>query len=280
MRASTAILAAMLALSACGERAGEAPATPPPAAPEPLSVTYVCAGGAGAEARYGTAGQLTLVFGDSSFPMNAAEAVSGARWTGESLEWWVTLEAGQEVGTLRQLGPDGVGREVVARCVRPTAGGVLVPEPGQGEPEPCRAEDLDLRPVGTEAGAGQRWATLALRNRGQAACTLEGYPSLSLEGEGGAVRTDLNLVRAPGPYYAQRDIAAVTLDPDGEAFFDLGWTVVAGEISSETEPCRPVTALRAGPADATPAARAELEAGPCGGRMRLSPIRPTVSPEG
>lgn len=280
MRTVTAIICAGVLAAGCGQRTDEAPPAPPPQ-PEPLSVTYVCAGGAGAEARYGSAGQLTLVFGQTSFPMRAAEAVSGSRWVGESLEWWVTLEAGDEVGTLRQLGPDGVGREVVARCVRPMAGGVLAPEPGQpADPVACRPEDLDLRPVGTDAGAGQRWTTLALRNRGDAACLLEGYPSLGLEGEGGALRTDLRLDRTPGPYYAQRDIAPVTLDPNGEAYFDLGWTVVAGEIATEAEPCDAVTAVRAGPSDADPTARTELEAAPCNGRIRVTPVRPTSAPEG
>ncbi len=34
---------------------------------------------------------------------NAKDAVSGARWTGETLEWWITLDGDEEVGVLREL---------------------------------------------------------------------------------------------------------------------------------------------------------------------------------
>lgn len=285
MRTAAAIICLALTAAACNERPDKVATPAPPPAPEPVSIAYVCEGGAAVEARHGAQGALTLVFGQTEFPMNAAEAVSGSRWLGESLEWWVTLENGDEVGTLRRLGPDRVGNEVVARCVRPAAGGALAPDPRPAAAATeaaaaCAAQDLSLRHVRTEAGAGQRWATLAFRNEGDRACMLEGHPSLSLQGEGGAVRTDLRVERIPGPYYASRDVAPVTLPSSGEAFFDLGWGEVAGEISGETEPCRAVSSVRAGPSEGAGTVRTEIEAAPCGGRVRLTPVRPTEAPEG
>ena len=289
MRPATASICASLLAAACTQPADESPPATPPAPAEPQSITYVCEGGAGAEARHGPDGQMTLVFGQTSFPMNQAEAVSGSRWVGQTLEWWVTLEAGQEVGTLRRLGPDRVGAEIIARCVRPTSGGVLAPDPAEAEPRaeatdvvagaPCRSPALSLSQVGGDAGAGQRHATFAFRHEGSVACTLQGYPGLSLQGEDGALRTDLRIEREPGPYYADgQEPEVVTLPPQGQAFFDIHTTAVAGEIDGETEPCRAVARVRASPPEDTGSVPAAFQANPCNGRVRVSPFRPVEEP--
>ena len=288
MRTATAIICAGLLAVGCTQASDEAPPAPPPAA-EPQSITYVCEGGAGAEARHGADGQMTLVFGQTSFPMNQAEAVSGSRWVGETLEWWVTLEAGEEVGTLRRLGPDRVGSEVVARCVRPAGGGVLAPDPADPETttgrtemvagQPCRSPALSLTQVGSAAGAGQRYATFAFRNEGSVACTLQGYPGLSLQGDDGALRTDLRIEREAGAYYPDgEEPGVVTLEPQGQAFFDIHTTAVAGEIAGETEPCRAVARLRVSPPDDPGSVAFAFQANPCNGRVRVSPFRPVEEP--
>lgn len=273
------ILTAALAVSACTERAAEPPPAPEPAEAQSISIPYVCGAGQSAEARYAADGTVVVNHAGQDYPMNPAEAVSGARWTGADLEWWVTLESGEEVGTLRRLGPDRVGEAVVARCVRPASGGVLAPDPsaaGQANtPEPCASAGLALDVVSTEAGAGSRYTVLAFTNTGASACSLEGYPGLSLLGEDGAARGDLRVDQSLGPYYAEAGRPdRVVLFPGGRAFFDLISTAVAGEIPGETEPCRAITTVQAGPPGDAGNLEAELELNPCNGRVRVTPFRP------
>lgn len=279
-------VAALLVLAACTDRNAEAPPAAPPVEPPPQTVTYACEGGAGAEASYGADGALTLTVGDETWPMNPADATSGSRWTGETLEWWVTLEGGQEVATLRQLNAQRIGEAVVARCLRPTSGGVLAPEPPASQTpaqtpvqtagEPCRSASLSLAAVSADAGAGSRFNVLAFTNQGAQACTLEGYPGLQLVGEDGQVRTGFTVNREPGPYYGEADaITAVTLEPGARAYFDLVSTVIAGEVAGETEPCAPVIAVRASPGRRQAAVQAPVRLTPCNQRVRVTPYRPT-----
>lgn len=282
-------LAAVLVLAACTDRPS-ADASPPPASePPPQTVAYACEDGRAAEASYGAAGSLTLTVGDETWPMNPAEAVSGARWTGEAFEWWVTLEGGQEIGTLRRLGPDRIGETVVARCVRPSAGGVLAPEPPTGDvggPEPaalpespCRAPALSLAVVSTEGAAGSRHTVLAFENQGSSLCRLQGYPGLTLIGADGRPRDDIRVDQNPGAYYpAGEAIGPVELEPGGRAFFDLVSTAVAGEIPGETEPCRATVAVRASPPGDAGSVQAPLELNPCNGRVRVTAFRPVEDP--
>lgn len=285
MRTATA-LALVLILSACTERADDRPPAAPPSEPAPQTVVYACEGGSAAEASYSADGALALTVGEETWPMRAAEAVSGARWVGTELEWWVTLENGQEVGTLRRLGTQGVGETVVARCLRPTSGGVLAPEPPSGDApdttpasNTCRAPALSLDVVSQEGAAGSRYTVLAFENEGTAACSLQGYPDLSLIGGDGQARTAIRVNADPGPYYPDgQTITPVSLEPGGRAYFDLVSTAVAGEIPGETEPCAPVIAVRASPPDDEGSIQAPLELNPCNGRVRITPFRPTEDP--
>ena len=279
-------IAAILALAACSDPRDQTPPAAPPSEPPPQTVAYACEGGSTAEASYSADGALALTVGDETWPMRAAEAVSGSRWVGTDLEWWVTLENGREVGTLRRLGAQGVGEAVVARCLRPTGGGVLAPEPPssaapQATPaaNSCRAPALSLEVVSQEGAAGSRYAVLAFGNQGTAACMLQGYPDLTLIGPNGRARDGIRVNQDPGAYYSEgQAITPVTLEPGGRAFFDLVSTAVAGEIPGETEPCAPVVAVRASPPADEGSIQAPLELTPCNGRVRVTPFRPVENP--
>jgi len=284
---SSYILAALLMLvAACSDPAGQTPpAAPPPEAP-PQTVAYACDQDRQAEASYGADGALTLTMGDETWPMNPAQAVSGARWTGETLEWWVTMEGGEEVGVLRQMNAQRIGEAVVARCVRPTSGGVLAPEPPSADRAEatstpvadgaCMAPALSLRTVSADAGAGSRFNVLAFTNEGTSVCTLNGYASVALIGTDGRVRDGFRVIQEPGAYYGESStIVPVRLAPDASAYFDLVSTAVAGEVPGETEPCPAVVAVRVSPPGDTGSAQAPLELNPCNQRVRITPFRPT-----
>ena len=287
MKSARAIVALFL-LAACTEqRAAEAPPTARQAAPPPETVVYACDGERSAEASYSADGAMALTLAGETWPMNPAEAVSGTRWIGEDLEWWVTLEDGQEVGTLRRLGAQRVGEAVVARCLRPTTGGVLAPEPPiPQEPdvtpatgEPCRAPALSLQVVSGDAAAGSRFTVLAFANEGSGVCRLQGYPDLTLIDADGEALTGFRINQQPGSYYAEsRPIEAVSLEPGERAYFDLVTTAVAGEIPGETEPCAPIIAVRASPPGDEGSVQAPIELNPCNGRARVTPFRPVEEP--
>lgn len=287
-------LVLLLVLAACDRSPSQAPvAAASTTEPPPQTVAYACDQDRQAEASYGADGSLALTVGDQTWPMNPADAVTGARWTGEALEWWVTTDGGQEVAVLRRLNSQRVGEAELARCVRPTDGGVLVPapavpatpggpataasaEPGQPADTPCRTSSLSLRVASEEAAAGSRYQTLALTNAGRAACTLTGYPSVSLIGPNGQPRSPLRILQDPGPYYGTAGaIAPVRLAPDASAYFDVITTAVAGEVPGETEPCPAVVAVRVAPPGDTATAQVPVQINPCNQRARVTPLRPT-----
>src|SRR5689334_19736899 len=95
------------------------------------------------------------------------------------------------------------------------------------------------------AGAGQRYATLTLRNTGGRTCTVYGYGGLGLAGaDGAAIPT--NQVRTGGP------ATTVRLAPGAATRSDLHWGAVNGPGDSPTGDCQPApTTLRVIPPDET-----------------------------
>jgi hypothetical protein len=95
------------------------------------------------------------------------------------------------------------------------------------------------------AGAGQRYATLVLRNTGGRTCTVHGYGGLGLAGAGGAA-LPTNQVRTGGP------ATTVLLAPGASARSDLHWGAINGPGDAPTGDCQPTpTTLRVIPPDET-----------------------------
>src|SRR5207342_2358160 len=79
--------------------------------------------------------------------------------------------------------------------------------------------------------AGQRYATLLVKNTSTTTCTLFGYGGLGLYFMSGTpLPTDAKRVPPPGP-------TTVTLAPGGTAKQNLHWTVVPS--GNEGNPCQP-----------------------------------------
>lgn len=143
------------------------------------------------------------------------------------------------------------------------------PTPAPMAGAPCTGSSLALDLTAQDAGAGNRFATLALRNTSTVSCTLRGYPDIQLIGEHGQARTPFAINPTPGA-----DPALVTLEPNGQAWFDLRTTAVAGEVPGETEPCPATKAIRfmAGGSSAETA----LPLNPCNQRASVTAIRATA----
>jgi hypothetical protein len=120
----------------------------------------------------------------------------------------------------------------------------------------CHTSELtgSLAPDG--AAAGQRYATLVLRNTGGRSCTVHGFGGLGLAGaDGRALPT--NQVRSGGP------AATVLLAPGGAVRSQLHWSTVNGPGEPSSGPCQPTPAtVRVIPPDETDALSVPWNLGP------------------
>ncbi|HBV13227.1 MAG TPA: hypothetical protein DEB60_08920, partial [Brevundimonas sp.] len=141
---------------------------------------------------------------------------------------------------------------------------------------PCAAENLRLAVEGGDAGMGHRVTTLALRNAGPSACTVTGYPSVSLLDGDGKLLTGVRAAQAPGNYFAQgRAPTPVEIRPQQAAWFDLAWSVIPHEDKGETT-CPSAKTVRVTAPGAASAIALPLAFTPCGGQVEVSPLRPVA----
>ncbi|MEW4467656.1 MliC family protein [Parasphingorhabdus sp. JC815] len=91
----TAMIFATLALAACGtntaDQTDETVQTEETAQPETETVTkttYKCEDGTVVEASYPDTDTATVVIGDKTVEMTTEVSASGARYVGDSWEWW------------------------------------------------------------------------------------------------------------------------------------------------------------------------------------------------
>lgn len=265
---SIAALGAALALSACG-RSG-----PGPAAPEAPAegLTYACQAGDVVRVDYLGPDQALVTYGHDTWHMTAVAGQPG-RFALENREWRVGVRGEGEEGVLTALGPKPA---VIARCRRSgplsTAAASLPPP---GSVPACTAANLSLKFAGEDAGAGQRWDTIAVGNRGRTSCSIQGFPEVRMLGEDGTpvkgVTIEQSLQQGPGAGPAER----IEIAPKGRAVFYLHWT----PIQSGGETCPRVTRLEV----TVPGGRSgliPLEATPCGGRAEVTPFRKAPDADG
>lgn len=277
-----------LAAAACSP---EAEAPPAPVAPSPAPATaaappisYACESGQSVTVSYPDASTAQVSYKGQTYSLRTAQAASGARYAGSGVEWWTANRDGTESATLSRLGPnEEVGSAVLERCSRPAAGPVVAPGPAQTpQPAPggvlpaaapCKGPQLKLSDEGGDAGAGNRVLNVGIQNIGTQACSLTGYPTVTLQDRQGRNLTAIRSEQALGSYFtAGQAPAPVTLAPQAKAAFELAWNVVPHEGQGERV-CPSVTRIRVtAPGDTSPIALDEAFT-PCGGRVNVSPIR-------
>jgi len=129
------------------------------------------------------------------------------------------------------------------------------------------AVSTSLRPG--QPAAGNRYATLVLRNTSGAACRTQGYPGLQLTGKSGReIPTDVVRDHSRAPQL-------VTLAPGDRASARLHWTVVPSEGDPANGKCPDPAGLRVIPPDQRAADSAGWNLGTvCGaGKVQLLPLR-------
>lgn len=141
----------LIALTACSNPApAEAPRTEPKTVAAAW-VHYVCGDGRTLSALYTGRETAQLKVGGSSHLLTVAPSASGARYTGDALQWWTKGDEGT-------LAPLKVGEEVASAegvaCVPPARAPVEPPAPGTPGGLPDDRTPLDERPFTPESAQG------------------------------------------------------------------------------------------------------------------------------
>ncbi len=273
-RSAVALLSCLgLTLAACSQEAPPAPTSPveAPTAQTAAAVGYACESGKTIAVTYPDTETARVSYDRRDYVLTSAVSASGARYVGQGLEWWTASRNGQESGTLSRLGPnDATGGTIIERCSRPVP--ALAPSPET----PCVGANLRLSVEGGDAGMGNRVTTLAVQNVGAQACSLTGYPAVTLTDAGDRVLTTVKTVQELGSYFAQGTAPTpVSLKPQAKAYFDLAWNVVPHEAEGE-KTCPEAKTLRLTAPGDTVAVSLPLTLTPCGKQVQVSPFRPVA----
>lgn len=267
-------------VAACAEDQRDPP--DPVEAPAPgeapvsgVAIAYDCASGESLSVIYAKDRTAALTYAGKSYRLRPVSSGSGARYSGESLEWWSATRDGREEGRLSRLDEEGRPQGIeLERCVR--KGQPLTPAatpPSMARAPACAGPQLALTVEDSDAGAGNRGLVLALRNAGTETCSLTGYPGVTLmDAEGRpvvSVRADPWVQGDP-----ERPLQPVELAAGAKAYFDVGWNVVPHESEGETR-CPGAFGLRVtAPGDTAPLTQ-ETGMTVCGGRIKVGPVRAT-----
>jgi hypothetical protein len=173
---------------------------------------------------------------------SSAPRTSGSTGSASAVAAPGTSSAGSPTGPTSQAAASAFGGPMTAAAGR------------------CHTSELSGSLTAGSPGAGQRYATVALRNTGGRACTVHGFGGLGLAGsDGHALPT--HQVRSGGP------APTVLLAPGATVRSALHWSVVTGPGDSSTGACQPTPAtLRVIPPDETDALSVAWTMGPvCSG---------------
>lgn len=230
------------------------------------ATAHGCEAGRAVSVLYIDQSQARLTRDGKTLSLTAAPSGSGARYVGEGVEWRTATRGDRETGVLTRLEAGGQPGPVLERCSRPA--------PAPVTPPPCVGGQLKLSLDGGDAGMGNRVNVLALTNTGPTACVTGGYPTVSVLDGKRAPLANVVAERGPDNYFNGGPAPkTLTLAAGAKAVFDLAWNVVPHEAEGETV-CPTATTVRvSAPGDAAPLDLAQTFT-PCGGRVRVSPLRP------
>jgi hypothetical protein len=132
--------------------------------------------------------------------------------------------------SLRRIGSFGAVAGATLATAAALAAGA---HPAHASPPRCDVHDLTAKLTRFDAGAGQRYATLVLRNRTGHTCRTFGYVGMQLlAADGRALPTDVVRVRRDA-------VKAVRLQPGDHAYAVLHWGAIPGPGDAPRGGCRP-----------------------------------------
>ena len=137
-------------------------------------------------------------------------------------------------------------------------------QPSPIDPISCKSADLTLKPVGNDAGAGQRHVVYALTNTGNTACTLRGFVTATWFDADGKPLDGVNVIQAQG-----EDAGQITVAPGARAVFTISYT----GIQATDKACVTSATMYVTPPGNTQSIRIDDVISPCTDRISLMPIR-------
>ncbi len=176
-------------------------------------------------------------------------------------------------GDTANVGPSAGG---ATTTTTPTPGAPTGTPPGGSTtgaaPIACRSGDLALAHVSEDAGAGQREVVYSLTNNGPAACTLTGFPTLTLISATGQKIDSVTAVQSEdGDFAGNGASPTVTLAPAGKGIFRIRFTGISGA----GKPCVNPAKIRVTPPGNSQAIEIADGLQICDTEVLLSPIRPS-----
>ncbi|MFT6428308.1 MAG: hypothetical protein ACJAVC_001591 [Brevundimonas sp.] len=100
---------------------------------------------------------------------------------------------------------------------------------------------------------------------------------MTLQDARGRTLSSIRAEQSPGSYFRQGQAPTpVQLTPRAKAYFEMAWSVVPNEAMQKTCPDAATIKVTA-PSD-TAAVSLPFSFSPCGGRIRVSPIRAEANP--
>lgn len=173
-----------------------------------------------------------------------------------------TSSGAAAVGTSSSSATTGSSAAATSRPAASSTGGATAPRTDR-----CHTSELTGSLTPGSPGAGQRYATLVLRNTGGRPCTVQGFGGLGLAAsDGSALPT--HQMRSGGP------AAIVLVAPGGTVRSLLHWGAVNGSGDPPTGACQPTPAtLRVIPPDETDSLSVPWTLGPVceGGTIEQQP---------
>lgn len=286
------VLLIVIAVSAAGcSPDGTVPieaAQPTEAAGVAVTLAYACVSGREITASYPDSASIRLTYLGQDYTLAQIPDGAGARYAGADLDWASSVQNGQEAAVLSRVPVAGPAAGVVLeRCARPVDTPVVIPVQAPATPvasaDPqaaprCKGPQLQLEDAGGDAGMGNRIAIVGVRNLGAAACSLTGYPSVSLVDDRGQALATVRTETGPGSYFRSGQIgSAVTLSSGGRAWFDIAWNVVPHEAGGEAA-CPTAARIRMTAPNDTSPVWLDHRLTPCGGLIRVTPFRTVAEP--
>ncbi len=241
---------------------GVVPPLPTPVPAPSGQAIYDCAGGQAVQATY-AGDNATVVYLNQTYLLKRTPATDSPTYAGQGRQWTIRTTPDRETGTLANA-----SGQAVAQCVKRAPG---APPPAPVPAPPCRSGDLSLSKVGADAGAGQRQVTYAFVNNGAAACSLKGYPTLSLFDADGKRADGVTTVQTEQSYFnVGGPPQDVNIAHNARGLFYISFT----GIQATDKPCVAIARVQATPPGNTQAIEVSDTLSVCTGQIRLSPIRP------
>ncbi|MDZ8053416.1 MAG: DUF4232 domain-containing protein [Aulosira sp. ZfuVER01] len=140
-------------------------------------------------------------------------------------------------------------------------------------PPSCQTEQLSVRKVSTNAGAGKVAIIYAFTNKSSLPCNLYGYPGFELLDSKNQPLKGVKVIRSSNPYSAkQQSLQQVTLAPNGQASFDIAYN----HITDVGQSCPTSVKIEITPPNAYHHFTLPETINACTGKVRVRPVQPGI----